>query len=43
MNFLQVGNASTINFPKVLLGEFFFTVMETEAASEMSYIRGLEL
>jgi hypothetical protein len=34
-NFLQVGNAITINFPNVLLGEFSFTVMEKEAASEI--------
>jgi len=34
-NFLQEGNASAINFPNVLLGEFSFTVMETGAASEM--------
>ena len=42
-NFLQEGNASTINFPNQLLEEFSFTVMETEAATEMSYTFSVQI
>jgi len=42
-NFLQEGNASTINFPYVLLVEFSFTVLETGAASEMSYTFSVQI
>jgi len=42
-NFLQEGNASSVNFSNVLLGEFSFTVMETGAASEMSYTFSVQI